>query len=212
MLTTLLKRLSTLQTVSITSTSRTKCLKSRGADTFLGACIDSAAQKTFIGRKQAKAYCDFAKVDFELRTDGPRRSFSFATHERASIGTILIRVPITESHFIELLADVVNIHVPFLLGLDTMKQLKLVLDTDKLQLSSKSEGWEVPLTSKRGHLLYDWKSEIIFTQAEFVRIHRHCYHHNSGRLYSMRKRGIPGKRPLEVPRDLERVERTCDLC
>ena len=100
----------------------------KATDTLFGACIESAAQKTVIGRMQAKAYCDFANVAFELQTDGPRRTFSFEPQDHASIGTILMRVPITESHSIELLVDVVNVHVPFLLGLHKIKHFKLVLD------------------------------------------------------------------------------------
>lgn len=45
------------------------------------------------------------------------------------MGRIAIRVPITESHFIELLFDVVDVQIPFLLGLETMKRFKLVLDS-----------------------------------------------------------------------------------
>ena len=128
------------------------------------------------------------------------------------MGTIPIRVPITESHFIELLVDVVDVQIPFLLGLDTMKQFKLVLDTDNLRLSSKSEGWDVPLTSKRGHLYYEWKLEILFTQSELVRIHKHFYHPKSERLYSLMKRGVPERTSPEVLRDLEKIENTCELC
>ena len=165
----------------------------KATDTFLGACIDSTAQKIEVGKRQAQAYCDFSNVTFELQTDSPTRTFSFATHEHSSMGTILIRVPITESHFIELPVDVVNVQIPFLLGLDTMKRFKLVLDTDNQRLSSKSEGWDVPLMSKRGHLYYEWKPEILFTQSELVRIHKHFYHPKSERLYSLMKRGVPEK-------------------
>ena len=43
----------------------------RESDAFLGACMDSAAQKTVIGKEQAQAYCDFSNISFELRDDTP---------------------------------------------------------------------------------------------------------------------------------------------
>ena len=70
----------------------------RESDTFLGACIDSAAQKTIIGKGQAQAYCDFSNIPFELRDDTPRRNFGFGTHKHRSIGTLFVRLPINDSH------------------------------------------------------------------------------------------------------------------
>lgn len=40
-------------------------------DTFIRACIDSAAQKTVIGKKQADTCCEFASIAPNLRTDVP---------------------------------------------------------------------------------------------------------------------------------------------
>ena len=87
-----------------------------------------------------------------------------------------------------------------------------MLDTDKLLLLSKSEGWGVPLTDQRGQLYFEWKSEILFTQADLVIIHRHFYHPKSERLYSLIKRGVLGRTSAEVLRDLEKIESTCALC
>ena len=48
--------------------------------------------------------------------------------------------------------------------------------------------------------------------SELVRVHRHFYHPNSERLYSLMKRGVPGKTSPRVLHDLEEIESTCDLC
>lgn len=37
--------------------------------TFIGACIDSAAQKTVIGNKQTDTCCERAKIASDLRAD-----------------------------------------------------------------------------------------------------------------------------------------------
>ena len=100
-------------------------------------------------KRQELAYCGFSNVTIEVQTDSLTRTFSFGTYEYSSMGIIPIRGPITESHFIELLVDVLDVQIPFLLGLDIMTRFKLVLDTDNLRFSSKIEGWDSPLTSKR---------------------------------------------------------------
>ena len=48
--------------------------------------------------------------------------------------------------------------------------------------------------------------------SELGRVHRHFYHPNSERLYSLTKRGVPGKTSFKVLHDLEKIESTCDLC
>ena len=123
-----------------------------------------------------------------------------------------MRVPITESHFIELLVDVVDVQIPFLPGLDTIRRFKLVFDTDNLRLSLKVEVWDVPFTSKRGHLYFELKLDILFTLSDLVRVHRHFYYPKSERLYSLRKRGVPEKTPRGFLRGLEEIQSTCDLC
>lgn len=111
-----------------------------------------------------------------MQTDFPTRTFSFGAHDHTGTGTIPIRVPITECHFIELLVVVVGVQFPFLFGLDTMRRFKLVLDTDNIRLISTVERWDVKLTNKRGHLYFEWKPEILFIQSELVKIHNQLHH------------------------------------
>lgn len=127
------------------------------------------------------------------------------------MGTIPIRLFITESHFIDLLFNVVHVQIPFLLGLGTMRRFQHVLDTDNLRLSWKSEGWDVPLTNIRGQLYLEWKPEILFTQSKLVRIHRHFYIPNSEKLCSRMQRGVPEMTRPKVFRDPESIESTYEL-
>lgn len=100
---------------------------------------------------------------------------------------------ISDSHVIELLVDVVDVQITFLLDLDTMKMFKFILDTDNVWLSSNIEGWDARLMNRRGHAYFEWKLEVLFTQSELVRLQRHFYHPNPDSLYSLMKRGAPGK-------------------
>lgn len=98
---------------------------------FHGACLESAAQKTVIGKEQAEAYCDFANIPFAPKPASNPTYYSFGTHRHKGLGYIEIRVPITEIHFLLLIVEFVTVNVPFLLGLDEMTKYKMVLDTDE---------------------------------------------------------------------------------
>ncbi|CDF36525.1 unnamed protein product [Chondrus crispus] len=181
-------------------------------DPFHGICIDSAAQRSVVGVEQAKAYCSLFNVPFSPSASNARNIFSFGTHKHVGLGLLTVRVPIAPTHFISLSVEVVDTNVPFLLGLDNMEKYKMVLDTDKCILSSKLEGWQIRLWKKRGHLYYVWGPNILFTESELMKVHRHFHHPYSERLYSVMSRAEPDKTSPEVLRTLKRISSTCDLC
>ena len=123
-----------------------------------------------------------------------------------------MRVPIAPTNFISLSVEVVITNVPFLLGLENMEKYKMVLDTDKCMLSSKLEEWRISLRKKLGHLYYEWGRNILFTESELMKVHRHFHHPDSERLYSVMSHAEPDKTSLEVLRTLKRISSTCDLC
>ena len=55
----------------------------------------------------------------------------------------------------------------------------MVLDTDKCMLSSKLEGWQIHLREKLGHMYYKWGPNILFTESELMKVHRHFHHLDS---------------------------------
>ena len=180
--------------------------------TFQGVRIDSAAQKSVIGASQAHAYCSLFDVSFQPSSTRRRNVFSFGTHKHFGLGLLIMQIPITSSHFLPITVDVCDADVPFLLGLDNMELYKMVLDTDKCVLSSRLQGWNVPFEKKLGHLYYEWGPQILFTETELMKMHRHFHHPDSERLYSFMKSSDPGKTSPQVLTDLKRISAACDLC
>ena len=83
---------------------------------------------------------------------------------------------------------IVNIDIPFLLGLDTMTDNGMVLDTDRQTLSSNSDEWKVSLVGKRVHLYYYWEIRVLFSETELRKVHKHLFHPKPEKLYAQ----IPG--------------------
>ena len=181
-------------------------------NTFLGACIDSAAEKSVIGKPQAELYSQLYGLPFNLEPSKARPSFSFGTHRHIGLGKLDIRVPISEDYFLPLKIEVVNIDIPFLLGLDSMTKYGMVLDIHARTLSSKLDGWEVPLIRKRGHFYYEWDFRILFTEAELRKVHKHFFHPKPEKLYALMKRADPSATASQVLKDLENIDATCDPC
>lgn len=68
------------------------------SDPFLGACIDSAAQKSIIRKQQAQACSDFRILRYTPATSSVKR-FSFGSNRHHGLGCIDIRVPVTDCHW-----------------------------------------------------------------------------------------------------------------
>lgn len=98
-------------------------------ETFRGPCIDSAAQLTVIDQGQAKVYCPEYSV--RIGQYKPRQSYHFGDSRYVSVGTLKIRIPLENSLFIDVTADVVDVSVTFPLGLDTLTSVQVIFDIIK---------------------------------------------------------------------------------
>ena len=65
---------------------------------FLGACIDTGAQKSVIGKKPALAFFSYIGEEFELTTQNRAARFMFGNRRHVGLGRVQIRIPINESH------------------------------------------------------------------------------------------------------------------
>lgn len=110
-----------------------------GSRNFLGACCDIGAQRTVIGKKQAKAYCREAGVALKMRQSGYAFRFGYGLY--ATLGTIEVRIPMPDGSFLAMKVDVVDADVPLLLGIDTLDREKLVADNVRNTLDSRRFGW-----------------------------------------------------------------------
>lgn len=179
---------------------------------FLGACIDSGAQKTVIGQEQAKAYAEMAgtkKVEYHSCT-GTKYKFGDKTYD--GLGTVVIRIPITETYFISIRAQVVEVNVPLLLGLDVLSRLKVILNFEAFTMSSTQDKWSIPLTRKLGHAYIVWHESVLYTEAELRRMHRHFYHPATEKLHAVIKRAEPTESHPGMRETLDKIRSTCDTC
>ena len=93
-----------------------KVLGLKATDSLLGTCIDSATQKIVFEERHKQGYCDFANFPFELRMDSHPQTFNFWTHEHLPLVPIPYESLVLKSHFIELVVEVVDVQIPFLLS------------------------------------------------------------------------------------------------
>lgn len=116
---------------------------------FEGACVDFGAQKVCIGVKQAQKYCTMMGEPWKV--NGSNLVFKFGDKSHEELGTMQIKIPLSSYKFVEQNVHVINADVPFLLGLDVMKKLKMIVDFDSDTASSKLDSWTLPMTQKLGY-------------------------------------------------------------
>jgi hypothetical protein len=117
---------------------------------FLGACIDTGAQRTVVGLSQARAYSRHFGIPFKLN---PSHSiFRFGQDPHASMGTLEIRIPTSNGGFLPVNVDVISIYVLFLIGLDFLDREGLNCLTVENKLTCWKGNRSVPLERKLGHV------------------------------------------------------------
>lgn len=120
-------------------------------DEFQLHCLDSGVQRTIIGKIQAEAYCTLVSTDALEKYITRDKIFLFGRHDHHSLGTLNVKLPVTDDIVIPIQAAVVSIYVPLLLGLDVLRAARAVLDFGSDTLWSPLHGWFITLTSKRRH-------------------------------------------------------------
>lgn len=94
---------------------------------FQGACVNTGATESVLGRFQAEAYSNFTGNDFLLQKNRKHRYryFTFGKQRIASCGKIWTRIPIGKEFSLSIKIDVVDISIAFLIGLNTMDKYML---------------------------------------------------------------------------------------
>lgn len=54
-----------------------------------------------------------------------------------------------------------------------MIKYRMVLDADGGCFSPKLQGWEGALIQKLVHLYYEWNAEVLLTESDLHRVHKH---------------------------------------
>jgi hypothetical protein len=151
-------------------------LRNRKKYCWNGACIDTGAQRNFIGLAQARAYRKFLGIPFALSIS--KRVFVFGVDKRSSLGILHMRLPTPNGRFIMLEVDVMTTNVPMLLGLDVLDKFGLCADTVHNALHCTAEDWNLPLVRKLGLVYLEWSAtdRFFYTKSELQKLHRNVSH------------------------------------
>jgi len=178
---------------------------------FQGGCIDTGAQKCVIGKLQAKAYCKFAKITYQVIPS--ETTFRFGDGDFSSLGKLPIRIPIPNNSYIPYEFDVVQPDVPMLMGLDLLDAMKCYANNVENKFVSPFENWTLPITRKFGHLYLCWSTaEICFTKSELLKMHRHFYHPSTDKVMALLKRGYPDQADSGTRKLLMEIAAACQTC
>lgn len=190
-----------------------ECLLAAAADTnvFLGACLDTGAERTVIGRRQAAAYAHFAGKELHL-AEPKNAAFRFGGSDYPSLGVLSIRVPLAGDLFLPMDVDVVDVSVPFLFGLDALDANEMYVNTVTNELVCVAYKLSVPVTRKYGHVFLEWSRDTLYTMVEAERLHRHFCHPAPERLFAVLRQANDPHANKETLSRLEEVTATCDTC
>lgn len=181
------------------------------SEKFKGICVDTGAQRSVVGRNQAKAYCKSAGITFKTKPSAI--SFKFGDGIFDSLGKIPVRIPTPDGGFLPLEIDVVKANIPMLIGLEVLDQNQLVADNLDNELVSKRGKWSLPITRKNGHLFVEWDfAEILYTKSELRKLHLHFYHPSVNKLYNLIRRAKPEDATSETKQLLEDIAKACSTC
>lgn len=178
---------------------------------FLGACLDTGAARSVVGRSQAMAYARMARIPPALATARAVK-FLLGGVITPSVGTLDIRVPIAPTLYATLRVDVVDVDIPLLMGLDALDALALYVNTVENKLKCDRRGIATPLLRKHGHVWLEWADGVHYSTGELERLHRHFNHPQPGRLSALLRQAADPKAVPGTHEQLERLTESCDVC
>jgi hypothetical protein len=201
---------STIKTLELPIHLLRHCTNPNSDVTFLGACIDTGAPRSVIGRIQAESYAKYLKIRLQLETACPVR-FRFGIQSFHSLGSFVVRVPM-DKLFISHRVEVVDVDVPLLLGMDFLDRHKLIVDVTRNVLVHQSTLSSQPLTRKHGHIYIEWDSDMLFTHEELTKLHRNFFHPTVNNMMNLFKRANIRDLPDDTRRSLEEIASRCNTC
>jgi hypothetical protein len=136
---------------SVNSTLEELASSRTGINKFLGAAIDTGAERSVIGWKQATMYCKSTRTDMDLLPSN--RLFKFGDQACRSMGSLNLKIPIPTG-VLDLYVDVMEPDIPLLVGLDLMDKhrLQFLSVSNELEhISISGSSWRMPVSRKGGH-------------------------------------------------------------
>lgn len=178
---------------------------------FVGACLDTGAQRSVCGLSQARAYDRSQPRSLKLSPQSMR--FKFGQQISQSIGTVNIRIPQDEASHITLDIHVVDLDIPLIIGLDVLKAHSLLVNYVENVLEFRELNVRRPLTYKREHVFLEWdQKSILFTREELTRLHLHFMHPAADKLFQLIRRAKPESATTSVKQIISEISSACLSC
>lgn len=74
----------------------------------------------------------------------------------------MIRTPVSDTHFVDFMAEGVGVDVPFLLRLLILNRLMVIGDFGDDALTFQSDRWTMDIVRKCGHAYLEWTPSIMY--------------------------------------------------
>lgn len=100
--------------------------------------MDSGAQRSIICIRQARLYTKHTNFTLELSPSG--QHYKFGDNRTQGLGKLVVRMPVTDSNMVDVTAEVVNVDVNFLLGIDVMTRLNMGIEFSQDTVRYKTGG------------------------------------------------------------------------
>lgn len=110
----------------------------KGYGCIEGACINSGAQRTVFGKQQAEMYSRLCEEDLDMSDSGT--SYKFGSTAYCCCDTShVIRIPLSQAHFIPIDAEILNLNISVSLGFSTRNKFKTIVGVENNSMKSKCE-------------------------------------------------------------------------
>lgn len=179
---------------------------------FQGACVDTGAERTVIGKPQAEAYCRWLGKEVKLAPTRAPQVYRFGGGLHPSVGKVHVRIPFDTDFVMALDVDVIDLNVPLLLGMSTMDEHGMYANKVVNRMVCVPAGVTAPPVRKYGHVYRAWTDTVLYTTAELSKLHRHFFHLQPERLFALLKQAGDSAAVQTTMKQLEDLSASCDIC
>lgn len=110
--------------------------------------------------------------------------------------------------------SVIHLRVPFLIGLDVLRKLKVILEFGTGHMRDTKGTWHLAFTYLRSHASIQVPSisSVFWTREELYKLHLHFCHPSSVKFYKLQRKTRPAQTPTSVLDTLKRMGHACSTC
>lgn len=154
----------------------------------------------------------YSSPDFPKRYQHHNCRFGQKTYVSLFTSPVTLALPNGTSLVFEV--SIIDLQVPFLLGLDELGRYGITLDFETGYMSAGDSILHLNFHCVGDHafVLPDNPNSIRWTRAEFQKLHLHFYHPSSDNLFNVLRRVRPEDTPCAVLDILKQISGACATC